>query len=83
MVLRATLKKLLGRTAPPEGVIPKQLLHQFLPDNPSVIDAGAHIGRDTLKMSRLWKGGRIYAFEPVPALFAKLQANTRKCKNVR
>jgi len=82
MVLRVTLKKLLGRTAPPEGVILKQLLPQFLPDNLSVIDAGAHIGRDTLEMSRLWKDGRIYAFEPVPALFAKLQANTRKCKNV-
>lgn len=71
------------RWSPPAIVIPKLHLRRFLPLNPVVVDAGAHIGVDTVEMSWLWRKGRIFAFEPVPDLFAQLQANTRDRSNVR
>ena len=69
--------------SPPAIVIPKLRLRRFLPANPVVVDAGAHIGVDTVEMSWLWRKGRMFAFEPVPDLFAQLQANTRNRPNVQ
>lgn len=66
----------------PEGHITKEYIRQFLPANPVVIEAGAHIGRDTEKMARLWPDATIYAFEPVPELFKQLQERTMKYSNV-
>lgn len=55
--------------------ITKEHIAQFLPSNPVIIEAGAHIGRDTRKMIRLWPDAIIHAFEPVPSLFQCLQKN--------
>lgn len=60
----------------PQEPITKEFIRQFLPDNPIIIEAGAHIGRDTLKMSTFWPDAHIYAFEPVPELFAQLKERT-------
>ncbi len=60
----------------PQGIITKDLIKTLLPDNPIIIEAGAHKGRDTIKMAKLWPNGRIHAFEPVPSLFAELTAIT-------
>lgn len=65
-----------------KGVIPIGFIKKFLPENPVVIEAGAHIGLDTVQMSKSWPNGTIYAFEPIPELFERLKANTRKLKNV-
>jgi 2-O-methyltransferase len=65
-----------------KGVIPKKYFVQFLPENPIILEAGAHKGKDTVEMAMLWPAGTIHAFEPVPALFKKLENNTRNLKNV-
>ena len=50
-------------------------IKQFLPKNPVIVEAGAHIGRDTLKMHAIWPQATIHAFEPVPPLFKQLKKN--------
>jgi FkbM family methyltransferase len=63
--------------------ISKEFIKHFLPINPIIIDAGAHIGVDTIEMSKIWRKGQIYAFEPVPTLFAELVKNTTYIKRVQ
>lgn len=65
-----------------EGHITKELIRQFLPDYPVIVEAGAHIGRDTAKMARLWPDATIYAFEPVPALYEQLKESVKEFRNV-
>lgn len=86
----ASIIKKLFRSRPPNagetskpGSLSKQQIKQFLPPAPVVIEAGAHVGQDTTEMSRLWPQGKIYAFEPVPEIFAKLKARTDGCPNVK
>lgn len=45
---------------------------QFLPENPTVIEAGAFKGQDSIAISKFWPGGRVHAFEPVPELYQAL-----------
>src|SRR6266853_3671287 len=66
----------------PPGVIPLAYIAQFLPPNPVVVEAGAHLGLDTLAMSRRWPDGHIHAFEPVPELFEQLSARVARHRNV-
>jgi amino acid adenylation domain-containing protein/FkbM family methyltransferase len=47
-----------------------------LPPGACVFDVGANIGLFTLFMSKVCDDAKIYAFEPVPPVFALLQANT-------
>lgn len=62
--------------------IPKRFIATYLPANPTIVEAGAHIGVDTLQMSKRWPQGTIHAFEPIPELFSQLQRNTAKRENV-
>lgn len=48
-----------------------------LPRGACVFDVGANIGLFTLFMARVCDDAKIYAFEPVPPVFALLQANAR------
>jgi len=64
------------------GVISKKIIASYLPANPVIVEAGAHIGSDTIEMANLWRRSQIYAFEPVPKLFAQLTINTKKYKNI-
>src|SRR2546422_11653416 len=66
----------------PQGVVPLTYIAQFLPPNPIVVEAGAHVGTDTLAMSRRWPDGHIHAFEPVPELFEQLHASVARQRNV-
>ncbi len=59
-----------------KGIIEKSYFTQFLPPNPVILEAGAHIGIDTLAMAKEWKNATIHAFEPESQLFRKLQKNT-------
>ncbi len=58
------------------------LLKAILPSNPVIIEAGSFKGKDTKRLASNWPHGRIYAFEPVPEIFARLQLNTKKLKNI-
>lgn len=53
-----------------------KLLHNFIHPGDWVIDIGANVGHYTKRFSELvGEGGRVIAFEPVPATFALLSAN--------
>lgn len=65
------------------GVVPKRYIGHFISVNPVIIEAGAHVGIDTVEMAKLWPKGTIYAFEPVADIFKKLRENTKACKNVK
>jgi FkbM family methyltransferase len=65
-----------------KGLIDKNLIKEFLPEKPVIVEAGAHIGIDTNEMYRFWPGCTIYAFEPVPELYERLKKNTAGLKNV-
>lgn len=67
----------------PKGIVPKQYIKKFLPKKPVIVEAGAHIGSDTIEMSKLWPKGSIYAFEPIPHLFGQLIRNTEHLRNIR
>jgi 2-O-methyltransferase len=54
-----------------------------LGDSPTIVEAGAHNGLDTLDLSRLFSRGTVHAFEPVPKLFARLRKRTQGLANVR
>ncbi len=42
------------------------IIKPFLPENPHILEAGAHGGQDTVILSQSWPLGTLYAFEPVP-----------------
>ncbi|HMQ30106.1 MAG TPA: FkbM family methyltransferase [Chloroflexaceae bacterium] len=64
------------------GQISKESLAQHLPGDPVIVEAGAHIGVDTVEMARRWNNGFVHAFEPLPHLYTELQKRTRKLNNV-
>ncbi len=72
-----TYENFLGR-----GVIPKKYFLQYFPEDPVILEAGAHKGKDTLEMARLWPKGTIHAFEPVPHLYQTLIRKTKTFKNI-
>jgi len=65
-----------------KGIIPKKYFIPFLPENPVILEAGAHKGKDTVELSKTWPKGSIYAFEPVPDLYEKLVKRTKNLGNV-
>ena len=85
--LRFHLRKLILLSTPkdmaPKGVVPKKYIGKFIPNDPVIIEAGAHVGSDTIEMAKLWPKGHIYAFECIPHLFEKLYETTKKYKNVK
>lgn len=60
-----------------------ELVTPFLPENPNILDAGAHYGYDTRVMANQWPKGQIFAFEPCPFSFSKLEQNILGFKNIR
>lgn len=63
--------------------INKSYIKKFLPKNPVIIDAGAHIGADSVEWSRLTKGSIVHSLEPVKEIYKSLIYNTRKYKNIK
>lgn len=72
-----------GFAVPLKGIVPKKVIAQYIPRNPVIVEAGAHIGLDTEELAKYFPEGKIYAFEPVPELFLQLLERTRPYKNVR
>lgn len=65
-----------------QGPILKKQISQYLPLNPIIVESGAHIGRDTLRMSKLWPTAQLYAFEPVLYLYEQLTERIKNSPNV-
>lgn len=59
------------------------LIAKFLPENPVIIEAGAHRGSDSIKLARTWPQGTVISFEPNPASFANLAQNVKSMANVQ
>jgi FkbM family methyltransferase len=53
-------------------VISKRIILSYLPTNPIILDAGAHIGIDSEYFAKRFKKSQIFALEPVPEIFQKL-----------
>jgi FkbM family methyltransferase len=68
---------------PLKGVVPKEVIAKYIPQNPVIVEAGAHIGLDTEDLIHYFPQGKIYAFEPIPDLFLQLSERVRPYKNVR
>jgi FkbM family methyltransferase len=75
--IQGTLDHILER-----GIIPLSFMKKFLPENPIIVEAGAHKGKDTLDISKTWPKGFVHAFEPVPDIYQKLLKATKKRPNV-
>lgn len=58
------------------------ILKQFLPNNPIIVEAGAFDGSDTKRMVQQWPDAIVHAFEPLPEIYERLVANTSNVKNV-
>jgi FkbM family methyltransferase len=71
--------RLMGRRS---REIPKSYIKKFLPTAPIIVEAGAHIGKDTIEMAEIWPKGSIFAFEPVPFLHEQLVEKTRIANNI-
>jgi FkbM family methyltransferase len=76
------LQKRFDQTIVRSETINKNYIRQFLSANPVIIDAGSHVGGDSIEMCRLYKGAILHAFEPVPSIFKILKYNTRKYKKI-
>lgn len=59
-----------------------ELISPFLPRNPVIIEAGAHSGKDSLKLKQYWPASTIHAFEPVPHLYTQLVERTNQIANI-
>jgi FkbM family methyltransferase len=62
--------------------VPYALLKKILPNNPTILEAGAQFGEDTEWMSQMWPQGKIYAFEPSPESFISVQNIANKYNNI-
>lgn len=58
------------------------VIEPYLPPNPIILEAGAFDGSDTIRMAKKWPSAMIYAFEPVPELYARLKNNTYQYPNI-
>lgn len=67
----------------PRFDIDVERLAALLSQCPTVIEAGAAGGEDTVVFAAQWPLGKIYAFEPVPSAFARLSAAVGHLNNVK
>lgn len=70
------------RTRGLQGIIDKNFIKQYLPENPVIVEAGAYHGSDTVDMATQWPHALIYSFEPVPHLYEQLVEKSRNFKNI-
>jgi FkbM family methyltransferase len=64
------------------GKFKAEELKNFLGADPTIVEIGAFNGLDTRRFARLFPTGKIYAFEPVSALFAVAFQRLKFFKNV-
>jgi FkbM family methyltransferase len=61
--------------------ISKSILKKYLPNNPVIVDCGAHDGIDSMELAKIL-GGQVHAFEPVDNLFTRLKKRTKDVSNI-
>jgi FkbM family methyltransferase len=71
------------RKIPPSVVNLHQAIKKILPKNPIILEAGAHMGYDTLGLSKIWPKGLLHAFEPIPILYQGLCYRVKSQSNVK
>jgi len=59
-----------------------EILKDFLPQNPIIVEAGAFNGNDTRKMALQWPQGIVHAFEPLGQVYEQLLHNTAQHTNI-
>jgi FkbM family methyltransferase len=62
--------------------IPKHIIRKYLLENPVIIDCGAHVGADSIELSKILPKSNIFSFEPVPTIFHSLKKATNKYPNI-
>lgn len=60
-----------------------QIAKSFLPENPTILEAGACGGEDTQNFVKVWPKCSVHAFEPVPHFFERLSANVARYSNIK
>ena len=58
-----------------------EIVKDYLPTNPVILEAGAYTGQDSLYMARLWSDATFHLFEPVPELLTQLKKNTHQIQH--
>jgi len=61
---------------------PLNIIKKIIPENPIILEAGARWGEDTIRMSKMWPHGLIYAFEPLPSSISTLKENIKDYENI-
>lgn len=79
--VRVKLNDFLRRPQP--GAIPLSFIRSLVANPGVIVEAGAHIGTDTVPISTMWPMSTVHAFEPIPVLHARLAQATRGLRNVR
>lgn len=63
--------------------ITREFIQNYLPENPIILEAGAHNGHDTIQMATMWPTCTIYAFEPLPNFFAITNAKAKPFSQIK
>lgn len=58
-------------------------IKKYLPKDPIILEAGAHMGFDTYGLAKMWPRAKVYAFEPVPELYSALVKRVGSMPNVK
>jgi FkbM family methyltransferase len=58
------------------------VIARYIPEHPIILEAGAFHGQDSIRMAQHWPQAIIYAFEPVPELFSKLENATAAYRHI-
>ena len=61
--------------------ISKSILKEYLPDNPVIIDCGAHDGVDSVELAKILNA-KVFAFEPIPEIFERLKNRTKNNSDI-
>jgi FkbM family methyltransferase len=78
------IAKIYSRQGIPMPVIELYFfVKKFLPADPIILEAGAHMGFDTIGLSRIWPKAKILAIEPVPNVYEDLVKRVGKLSNVK
>jgi FkbM family methyltransferase len=81
---KAVLRFLLWRVGIKryQTIIPIFLIKKHVPKDPVVLEAGAHDGGDTVQLVQNLRPRKLYAFEPVPELFKRLEEKLHPFREV-
>lgn len=61
---------------------PLDLIAQFLPDDPTILEAGAYNGNDSLVLAQKWPKGKVLSFEPNPHAYEQFRQKTQGQPNI-